>query len=263
MKSLRCILANIIILLLMQSSSSAQPKTAEPTDLDLFITPHFRIYSEEGISKDLVHKFADDIELIFNTFQSHIKMPMQKNLVVKFYSKYGAVGKKFNGPAVMMTGISKDTIFVQYWGAGNPQLEEFTMNSLRFLIPYSTMMQMSLQGVPSWLVRGYILWYMNAPAGDPPVATFIRSFDDFSEEGVFLSNPSQESDYDFLLTKTVDYLVKKYSEQNFLLIFSTFDPDKSIKEVFEKVFAEKYNVIEKGWRVFIDSQLGKNPKKNK
>jgi len=261
MKSLRYYFACTALTILITLVASAQTPAPEPAKVDSFITPHFRIFPEQQITKDAVVKIADNIELIFNTFQSHIQLPLQKNMIVELYSKPGSVARKFNGPPEMTTGISADTLFIQEWESDKPEQQEAITNSLRFLIPYGALKLMSAQGVPSWMIRGYVLWYMNAPLKEAPISTLIGSFDDFPEEENSIQNQTQMNDYDFLVTKTVGYLIKKYGESKYLSVFTMLTADKTLEDVFEKVFGEKYNVIERGWRSYIESQLSKGPTK--
>jgi hypothetical protein len=85
----------------------------------------------------------------------------------------------------------------------------------------------------------------------------MRSFEDFSEEEQLASTPGVSNDYQYLLLKTIDFLITRYSEEKFVTLFTLLQIDKSLAEGFEKAFGEKYTVIEKEWRAYIDTQVGK------
>ncbi len=225
---------------------------------DTFSTPHFRIMYERGISIENIRAVADDIELIFGDFNAKVMLRLPKEIPTVLGASFVGLMRRISGRIESPAFYSHDTLYIVSWNDAGIARERM-LPILRFAIAYSILDRGSVHGTPRWLTYGYALRYANIelPLTPPPVA-YMRSFDDFTEEGQQSNNPKEIGDYNYLLLKTLDFLINRYGEQKFISLFMAIPSDKTLEEGFEKTFGEKYRDIEKAWRVYIDTQVGKS-----
>jgi hypothetical protein len=256
---------SIILILCMLSIlwpliSVSQQDSTPAVPADTFSTPHFRIDYEPGIAVENIRGLADDMELIFGDFNAKAMMPLPKEIPTvvgsSFVNLMRRTSERIQSPVVYL----RDTLFIVSWNDAGIARER-VLPLLRYAIAFSVLQRGANHGTPWWIMNGYALRYSNVEMPhSPPLVAYMRSFEDFGEEEQLASSPGVSGDYQYLLLKTIDYLINRYGEEKFVSLFTLLRSDRSVEEGFEKAFGEKYSVIEKAWRSYIDTQVGKSVK---
>jgi hypothetical protein len=154
----------------------------------------------------------------------------------------------------------RDTLFIVSWNDAG-FAHERVLPLLRYAVAFAILDRGASYGTPWWLKNGYALRNSNTEIlYPPPPIAYMRSFEDFGEEDQQTTTSGWTSDYQYLLLKTIDYLINRYGEPKFVTLFTLLQSDRPLEEGFEKAFGEKYSVIEKAWRSYIDTQVGKSVK---
>ncbi len=236
--------------------------TPQAVAVDTFSTPHFFFVYDSVISKENLKSIADEIELICGEFNEKASLWLSKQVVVAVVPSFQGLEKRFQRKVASPVFYSHDTLVVVSWHDAGYQLARVAP-LIRYAVAYSVLEKSSAYGAPRWLMRGYALRFskIDMKLAPPPIAS-IRSFDDFGEEELSAYDPSQSGDYNFMLVKTIGFLIDRFTEQKFVRLFSVMRTDRTLAEGFEMVFGEKYTATEKGWRAYIDTQIG-GPKPKK
>jgi hypothetical protein len=225
---------------------------------DTFSTPHFRIMYERGISFENIRMVADEIELIYGDFNAKVLFHIPKKIPVVLAASIEGLMYKYSGMVESPIFFSRDTLYIVSW-IDRKVPRDRVLPILRYFISYTILYKGSAHGTPHWLIYGYALRYANFgfPLTPPPVA-YMRSFNDFCEEEQQFYKPGESGKNNYLLLKTINFLIDRYGEEKFVSLFKVISIDRTMEEGFEKVFGEKYIVIEKAWRTYIDTQVGKS-----
>ncbi len=260
MKRIHSILILCMLSMLWPQISASRQEISQAVSADTFSTPHFWFSYESGIAVENIRGIADDMELIFGDFNAKAMMSLSKEIPTvvgtSFANLMRRTSERIQSPVVYL----RDTLFIVSWiDAGIAR--ERVLPLLRYAIAFAIVDRGATLGTPSWLVKGYALRYSNIEMSlTPPPIAYLRSFEDFGEEEQLASSPGISGDYQYLLLKTIDYLINRYGEEKFVSLFTLLRSDRSVEEGFEKAFGEKYSVIEKAWRSYIDTQVGKSVK---
>jgi hypothetical protein len=225
-----------------------------------FSIPHFRIIYEPGIPIENIRGIADDIEVIYGDFNAKVMLRLPKEIPTVICPSYGGLVRRMllrpGSPVVYL----RDTLFLVSWKDAGIAREQM-LPMLRYAVAFAVLDRGANHGTPWWLKNGYALRNSHPEiSSPPPPIAYMRSFDDFGEEDEQSAVSGGSSDYQYLLLKTIDYLINRYGEPKFVSLFTVLQSDRSLEEGFEKAFGEKYTAIEKEWRAYIDTQVGKSVK---
>lgn len=248
----------VLVLVVILPFSARGQDTSRVVPTDTFSTPHYRIIYQPGISLENVRGVADDMEFIFGDFNSKTMLRLPKEIPTVLGASTAGWMWKYSGRIESPVFFTHDTLYVVSWNDARIPRDRM-LPLLRYAISYAILSRGSTHGTPRWLMEGYSLRYANfgLQLMRPSVA-YMRSFSDFSEEGQQFRSPTESEDYKYLLLKTIDFLITRYGEEKFVTLFSILPIDRTVEEGFEKAFGEKYTAIEKAWRTYIDTQVGKS-----
>lgn len=235
----------------------SQQETLQTNTVDTMSTKYFRMTCETGISGENLLGISDVLGTIYGDVAVRIKLQNIRQIPVILSTSIASlirrVGEKVQTPVV----YRRDTLFLVSWyDAEIPQ--EQIQPLLRYVVAFAVLDRSVSHGTPLWLKNGYALRYGEfGTQWSPPLMAYMRSFEDFSEEQQLSATPGVSSDYQYLLLKTIDYLITRYGEEKFVSLFTLLNLNNSLADGFEKAFGDKYGTIEKEWRAYIDTKVGK------
>ena len=258
MKLLQYFLILSVVMLMGLPLCAWGQELSQVVPADTFSTPHFRIMYERGISLENVRGVADDIELIFGDFNAKVMLRLPKEIPTVLGSSFVGLMRRLSGRVESPVFLIHDTLYIVSWNDAGIARDR-VLPLLRYAIAFTILDRGSTHGTPQWLMYGYALRYANLGMSiTPPPVAYMRSFDDFTEEGQQFISHREAGNYNYLLLKAIDFLITRYGEQKFITLFTDIPSDKTLEEGFEKAFGEKYTTIEKAWRTYIDTQVGKS-----
>jgi hypothetical protein len=132
------------------------------------------------------------------------------------------------------------------------------MNVMSRVVALSLLSAANDNGCPAWLTEAYGIYAGGdlKKYGTPPQIR-TTSFRDFQQE-FFQVRKEKEMVYFYAkLSDVIKFLIDKYGEKKLDSLFLAFDGIQTFEQVFEGMFSEKCDKIEKSWREAIRNRKTK------
>lgn len=132
------------------------------------------------------------------------------------------------------------------------------VNIISRVVALSILSAANDNGCPRWLTEAYGI-YAGGDLDKYEYVPMLRatSFIDFQQE---MNQAKREKDVLYLyykLSEVMKFMLNRYNKQKVDLLFTRFNGIKSMEQVFEENFAEKYDVIEKAWNEAVKNRKPK------
>jgi len=112
------------------------------------------------------------------------------------------------------------------------------------------------RGCPPWLRTAYAVYHSGALRTlSPPMGVRVRSFADLDQELQERTSPPDLDDLHYVLGQTMMFFIQRYGTTKAFGVFSAFDGERPVEEVFASVFGAPYEEIETRWHQHLTSVL--------
>lgn len=227
------------------------------SQFDSFKSKNFLIKYERGISNSAVKSIASDLELQFKEWTKRINLALNKLPVEvriyktekKYFQKSQSIMKEegtYSNGIIFLSPLSK--------------LDEKGMriNIVSRIVVLSILSAANDNGCPRWLSEAYGIYAGGdlEKYGTPPMFRGTGLLD-FQQE---MNQAKREKDLVYVyskLSEVMKFMLNRYSKQKVDSLFTRFDGIKSLEQVFEETFGEKYDIIEKAWNEAVKNRKPK------
>ncbi len=214
---------------------------------DLFKSKNFLIKYEQGITNSAVKSIASDLELQFKEWMKRLNLaPNKLPVEVRIYKTEKKYFQESQSKLKEEGNYSNGIIYL----SPPSKLDEkgSRVNIISRVVALSILSAANDNGCPRWLTEAYGIYAGGDLEKYEPVPVLrATSFIDFQEE---MNQAKKEKDVRVLyakLSEVMKFFLNRYNQQKVDLLFTRFDGIKSMEQVFEENFAEKYDVIETAW----------------
>lgn len=239
---------NIILLvflniLFLNLSSGFQQKNFE-----VLKSKNFIIKYEQGISQTQVSPVMSDLELQFKNWNKRLGLVPTKagGIEVRIYKNenryFRESGSFLKEEGFYSKGIIHLTLPSTLDKNGN------RMNVLSCVVALSLLSAANDNGCPAWLTEAFGI-YAGGDLGKygMPLQVRTSNFRDMQQEFTQVRKEKDMINFYAKLAEVMKFLNDRYGTQKVDSLFIVFDGIKTFEQVFEQVFSEKFDKIEKAW----------------
>lgn len=198
---------------------------------------------EKGISEQEAKEIFQQLDSLVKDWKKKLNIKTKSKSEFRFYfldkSYMSKSGAKFN----QIVYLNKGAVHI----SPVARLTENIKRSLPQAVVLSILAETNKNGCPNWLTEAYAYYISNQVAVNfQPLSTFYN-IKDFQQEYYQIK---KESQYKVLLAKAISliiFLKERYGIEKLNSLFSSYDGIRTDEQIYEKVFNEKYDLIERYW----------------
>lgn len=237
----------ILVILLVYNITHPMQNTKQ---FNLINKKSYKILYDREFDAAEIQKFSHDLDSAFMYWKAKLSVKQKGKIEFIIYKSERSYkhksGVKFNISVYRSRGIVHIS----------PKAIEYRNKNYSSYLTQAVisglLKDVNKKGCPEWLSDAFAFYISKLDEvetqGYIDTQLNIR---DFQQE---YSQLKREAQYRMFIVRAfsfLNYLETKYGGEKIYLLFRTFDGKRTDEEVFEIVFGEKFDAIEKGWRLFV------------
>lgn len=243
---MKCFKVFLLILLGFYVAGALQTTT----QFNLVNKKNYKISYDRDIGGKDIQKISNDLDSLFRYWKNKLKVKHKGKVEFVLYKYDKSYKNKSNVRFNLPIYLNKGSVHI------SPNALDYRNQAYHSYLSQAVILgilnEVNQKGCPRWLCEAFSVYVAKLKDIDTDsYIDFQHSIKDFQQE---YSQLKKETQYKAFMAKTlsfIKFLDSKYGEGKMLLLFRTYDGKKTDQEVFEKVFSDKFDEIEKGWLHFV------------
>ncbi len=210
----------------------------------------FKISFQKDLNLEEVKSIGDQLDHYLNHWKNILKIKKVRNVEFRLYKSEKAYKNKSNVNFNQEVFLYKDIIHL------SPKIFDrnylLTDKLLANAVVLALLKESGKKGCPKWLIESYAIYLSGMRDADQQSTINISySLKDFKQE---YSQLKKESQYKAFLSKSsvfFEFVNKRYGSERLNYLFRLFNGKRSEEQAFEMAFGEKFDEIERAWKVYL------------
>jgi hypothetical protein len=217
-------------------------------DFETMNSKNFMIKYERGISQSEIKLVMGDLEIQYKIWYKRLGLVLTQSgaIEVRVYKNENRYFRESRS-LLKEEGCYSNGII----NLAPPSLLDKKgnrMNVMSRVVALSLLSSANDNGCPTWLTEAYGIYAggdLKKYGTSPQIRT--TNFRDFQQEFSQVRKQKEMVYFYAKLSDVIKFLIDKYSEKKVDSLFLAFDGIQTFEQVFERVFSDNYDKIEKSW----------------
>jgi hypothetical protein len=242
-------LAILLSAVFLEAGAAAQEKFSSIS------SAHFDIKYQGTANEDDVRALLEFLERDYDAITADLGLDSTRRLEVRLYASVGRYLSAVN---------LRQSWRGAYYTRGVLHLQpikdllkaRILETSIGFELATALLDDAWARGCPPWLLTSYAVYHADELRTlSPPMGVRVQTFADLDQELQEHPDPPSRDDLHYVLGQTMMFFIQEYGTAKAFGVFSAFDGERPVEQVFESVFGAPYDKIETRWHQYLTSVL--------